>query len=194
MSLNPDYTLLADIKALMGITDTVDDDALELAITASSRMVDHFCRRQFGSATNKTREYDITGRKIAIEDFTSVSKIETRPKWSTTLTEISAGTGYRLLPINASAKGQPYTHVEIYDQCLYGEYVLKVTGTVGWSSVPAQVEQATQIQAIRLFKRKDSPYGVAGSIQDGSELRLLSSLDPDVQVLLRSVRRNWGMV
>jgi hypothetical protein len=40
------------------------------------------------------------------------------------------------------------------------------------------------LQASRFYARRDSPYGVAGSPDLGSEVRLLSKVDPDVAVSL----------
>lgn len=56
-----------------------------------------------------------------------------------------------------------------------------------FNPVPGPVELACLIQASRWFKRKDAPFGIAGSPELGSELRLLSKLDPDVEVLLDAV-------
>jgi hypothetical protein len=56
---------------------------------------------------------------------------------------------------------------------------------------PAPVKLACMLQASRLVKRRDSPFGVAGSPEFGSELRLLSKLDPDVENLLRPYRIPW---
>ena len=39
-------------------------------------------------------------------------------------------------------------------------------------------------EASRWFARRNSPYGIAGSPEMGSELRLLAKLDPDVAVML----------
>ena len=69
-----------------------------------------------------------------------------------------------------------------------------VTGLWGWASVPTAVEQACLIQATRLFKRKGAAFGVAGSPELGNELRLLSRLDPDVEVTLGKFVRWWGAV
>lgn len=57
---------------------------------------------------------------------------------------------------------------------------------------PASVKLATLIQAARFFKRKDSPFGIAGSAEMGNELRLQSKLDPDVAVLVSNERKWWG--
>jgi len=41
------YTTLAELKAALGIEDSVDDTALEAAITAASRMIDDYTERFF---------------------------------------------------------------------------------------------------------------------------------------------------
>lgn len=57
-------------------------------------------------------------------------------------------------------------------------------------AVPASINLATLIQAARFVKRRDAPFGVAGSPDMGNELRLLARLDPDVLVLVAN-HRNW---
>jgi hypothetical protein len=69
---------------------------------------------------------------------------------------------------------------------------VKVTGVWGWSSIPYEVELACKIQASRLFVRKQSPFGIAGSVELGT-VRLSSRLDPDVEMLLKTYRRNFGL-
>ncbi|NIL59971.1 phage gp6-like head-tail connector protein, partial [Salinispora arenicola] len=68
---------------------------------------------------------------------------------------------------------------------------LTITAPWGWPAIPTAVVLATQLQASRLLTRRDSPYGVAGSPQDGSEMRLLARVDPDVEVVLRPYVRHW---
>ena len=53
--------------------------------------------------------------------------------------------------------------------------------------MPAQVAQATLIQAARLYKRRESPEGVLGNAEWGS-IRL-SRVDPDVAALLSRFTR-----
>jgi hypothetical protein len=58
------------------------------------------------------------------------------------------------------------------------------------------VEQATLLQASRFHARRFSPYGVAGSPELGSELRLLAKLDADVELALSKAQlvRWWAAV
>jgi len=54
------------------------------------------------------------------------------------------------------------------------------------------VHEACLLQSSRIAARRDSPFGVAGSPETGSELRLLDRVDPDVAVTLsRYRRRAW---
>ena len=52
------------------------------------------------------------------------------------------------------------------------------------SPVPDSIKLACELQATRLFKRKDAAFGVLGSPEFGTFSRLQSKLDPDVELLL----------
>jgi hypothetical protein len=69
---------------------------------------------------------------------------------------------------------------------------VEVAALWGWTSVPPTIMQANLIQAARFLKRRDAPFGVAGSLELGSEIRLLSKLDPDVALMVGAYKRNWG--
>jgi hypothetical protein len=206
MALYPDYTTLALLKAQVRVTDTADDVAFAAAITAASRAIDHECGRQFGVSTAVARtftqdcEYYIDGSPaVPIFDLSSASGLIVAiddgdaGTWPTALT---IDTDYRLWPYNAVADGKPYTHLLTRSTSAYRwphyPNAIKVTGLWGWAAVPAVVASACLIQAARFFVRRDSSYGIAGSPELGNELRLLNRLDPDVAVLLSSVKRFWG--
>lgn len=103
-------------------------------------------------------------------------------------------TGYRLLDVNAAADGMPWTGLRMpLDSDVAGrEFGVKVTAIFGWTAVPDTIKQATLLQASRLLSRRDSPFGVAGSPDIGSEFRLLPKLDPDVALTVRPYYRWWG--
>jgi hypothetical protein len=98
-------------------------------------------------------------------------------------------------PVNNDKKGWPYTRL-----LAVGEYVwpyffpqtCRIKGVFGFPEVPYEVELACKIQASRLFVRKQSPFGIAGSVELGT-VRLNSRLDPDVEMLLKTFRRNQGL-
>jgi hypothetical protein len=70
---------------------------------------------------------------------------------------------------------------------------VRITGVWGWVSIPTAVKQATILQASRIFKRNDSPLGVAG-FGDMGVVRVGARLDPDVQHLVDPYRsmRNFA--
>jgi hypothetical protein len=93
---------------------------------------------------------------------------------------------YELLPLNALADGKPYTHIALTTRVAR----LDITADPwGWLNIPDSVKKATKLQASRFFNRRNSPYGVAGSPDMGSELRLLAKVDPDVAVALKGFSR-----
>jgi len=195
MAWAPDYVTSAELKAYARITDTVDDAEVAVAITAASRAVDEHCNRQFGllaaaEAWSFTAWPDFhRGRWVVdIEDLqTTTGLIVEVPTVGTT-------TAFTKEPVNAAAKGKPWTRL-VFDvdasvlPVSTNLYAVTVTGKWGWTTVPVQVEQATLLQASRFLSRRESPYGIAGSPDQGSELRLLSRVDPDVGVSLRGLVR-----
>jgi hypothetical protein len=108
-----DYVTVEELAAYARITDSNDDDQLELAISAASRVIDRYCNRSFGEDAEE---------------------------------------------------------------------------------VPSAVKQACLIQASRFFTRRYAPFGVAGSPESGSEMRLLAKVDPDVAVILGPYVTWWGAV
>jgi hypothetical protein len=181
MAWAPSYVDLTDFKAYLKIQDSADDEQLTLAIAAASRAVDTYCRRQFGRTdTPETRTFTSYHDRAQC-----LWAAETDDYFGQVLVTVcgTAVTGTPE-PINAPNYGRPYTRVAVLSP---GS--VAVSGNFGWTAVPDAVVQATMIQAARINKRRDSPFGVAGSPQDGSELRLLAKLDPDVQVLLAGYKR-----
>jgi phage gp36-like protein len=68
------------------------------------------------------------------------------------------------------------------------------TETVQLSPVPSIVKLACELQAERLYKRRDAPFGVLGSQEFGNYTRLQAALDPDVQLMISGYgqRKRYG--
>jgi len=195
MTWAPDYATTAELKAYLRIDsgDTVDDVQLPLAVTAASRAVDLTTHRQFGQvAAAESRLY--TPRLDCSRDRWVIQLDDLMDVTGFTLT-ITAGaiTLYTLEPLNAPQRGRPYTRVVVSKDSLIkpkGEIgEVAAVGKWGWAAVPTTIKEATLVQGSRFNKRRDAPFGVAGSPELGSELRLLAKVDPDVAVMLASYTR-----
>jgi hypothetical protein len=180
----PDYATVDELKAYVSIPDddTVDDTELAGKITAASRSIDQHTRRQFGQVdVLELREYPIRSNGLTmVDDLMDVTGL---------LVEVDgdAVVPAYLNPRNALQRGMPYTRMFLPSAW---SGVAQVTALWGWTAVPATIKEAALLQASRLFKRRDAPFGVAGSPDLGSEIRLLAKVDPDVAVMLeRYVRR-----
>lgn len=197
MAWKPDYASLSEARDHLRISDaafTADDAEIAKAITAASRMVDTECHRQFGNvgSTDTTRYYTAYVRSedgahaVSIDDLYDNAAL-------VVASDGAAITDYTLRPFNAEADGVPYVNI------LFGGTVSLEAGAItvtsakwGWSAVPAAAHSATLLQMARIIKRRDAPFGVAGSPDMGNELRLLAQMDPDAKLLCASIRRYWG--
>jgi len=189
----PDYTTSSAVKSYLRISDTDDDAQIAIYITAASRAIDRFVGRQFGvvaSAEDRVflGQYDpYLGQTVyEIDDIQSITGLTVTDADGVAVAA-DADTGYELWPLNAIQHGRPYTQLRV------AGYTGRLTihGLWGWTAIPTEVVNATLIQVSRLAARRDSPFGVAGSPTEGSELRLLSKLDPDVMVILDDLKRRW---
>jgi uncharacterized phiE125 gp8 family phage protein len=196
MAWAPDYVTSAELKAYLRISDTDDDAQIALAIAAASRAIDTHAGRQFGSVSPvEERFYTGQWNRRRCRWVVEVDDIMTTVALVVDV-EGQAVTEYQMEPSNAEFKGKPWTHLVVNPASAVmptGEQdEVAITGTWGWTAVPSTVKQATLMQASRFFARRQSPYGVAGSPDEGSEMRLLSRVDPDVGVALGPYKRWWA--
>lgn len=199
------YATLEELRVFVGIPadDETDDAVLQVALDAAAGQVDAYTGRRFtADEAPTTRYYTATdpghvrvdplqtavGLVVATDDTGDGS-------YSTAWT---LGDDYRLTPVNSPSTGRPWTGLARSTagprSFPRGELAVEVTATFGWTEIPAAVHEATLLQASRLFVRRQAPFGVAGSPDIGSEVRLLARLDPDVEALLRPYRRTWAIV
>jgi hypothetical protein len=199
MAITQGYATLIDVKNALRITDSIDDTLLETAIESASRLIDGFTARSFYNAGTAVRNYAATDAiNLIIDDAITVTKVESTDEIGDSYTEWNA-TDYQLEPVNSRADGlyYPYTGIRAVNTYTWPvvdyQALVKVTGTWGWASVPTAVKQACIIQSSRIFKRLDSPLGVAG-FGDLGAIRVGRYLDPDVEQLLMPYRimRNFG--
>lgn len=197
MTWKPDYCTVAEAKAYVKVDDADDDAQFTLAVTAASRAIDDETERQFGqTAGAEARRYDAMWDKtrgrwvVHVDDIQDVTGLAVA---------VAAGavTPFDLLPVNAALTGKPYERLLIKPESANQptgteEGEVTVTAKYGWTAVPPTIKLATLLQISRWHARRDAPFGVAGSPEQGSEIRLLARLDPDVKVMVRGYVRWWA--
>lgn len=187
-----DYCLLAELKASLGITDTDSDTRLAQAITTASRAVDKHCRRRFSQdATVQTRTYEVCAADyVYVDDISTLTGLVLATDDNddgTAETTWTVVTDFAVAPRNNLADGRPVYRFDVvgnrYFPVRRRRASVHVTARFGWPSVPEEVHDATLLKAAKLFTRKDSPAGVAGSSEFGV-VRISRFEDPDVVMLL----------
>jgi di/tripeptidase len=194
MAITNGYTTLSEVKAILRITDNVDDTLLETCVESASRQIDTHCERVFTYGT-ATRVYTPRDSYVTeIDDLISLTTLKTSSAADGVFDITWTATDYQLEPLNGLSGGlySPYTVIRAVGDYLYTttgeEATTQVTGVFGYgTAVPTDVKQACNLLAIRQFKRYDSPLGVAG-FGDIGVVRV-SRLDPDVESLLSPYRK-----
>jgi hypothetical protein len=201
MAITNGYATLTQVKAALRISDSTEDALLELAIEAASRAIDGNTGRNFYSSGTATRYFtadddfvlqtdDLAGTAITLQTANNADGVY----------DVTWATGdYQLEPLNGNSDGipWPYTRIRAIGNYLWpisgGEALVKITGVWGWTATPIAVTQACIIQSSRIYKRLDSPLGVAG-FGDLGVMRVTRDLDPDVAQLIGTYRkvRNIG--
>jgi hypothetical protein len=203
MAWKPSYVETVDLRNFARISDTIDDTQIALAITAASRGVDKHTHRQFGllAAAEEwfyTAEWDRKRRcwVIEVDDFQTETGLLIHADLDDDETYSYAIDDYSLKPANAAAKGRPWEKIIVRPDSTYQpngkEDAVRVTARFGWTTTPDAVKEATLLQGNRLLARRSAPFGVAGSPETGSEVRLLAKLDPDVATSLTDYVRWWA--
>lgn len=196
MTWAPDYVTVADVKDYLRVdpTYTGDDTTYARWATASSRAVDRKCNRQFGKVALTTRVYRRPPAYSAEFGLWLLDIDDVMDATGMTVNGVAyASSGAILLPDTAALDGKPWTMLGLAIQPAPPGPGVTTTNTIaapfGWSSVPAQVPTACLLQCARWNFRRDAPAGVAGSPDQGSEIRLLAKLDPDVATTLVGLSR-----
>jgi hypothetical protein len=101
------------------------------------------------------------------------------------------------MPFNAALEDRPYTWIETTPNGSYTfpagvTKAVKITGNWGYctyaTGAPYEVQEACYIQCSRIWKRKDSPFGISGVSELGI-LQMVPKMDVDVKALLDPYRK-----
>src|SRR5690606_1950510 len=201
MAWAPDYATVDELAAYMRIGDHDDDEQLAAANSAAARAIDQFTGRQFGLVDEpEARTYTPRWSRTRGAWLVEIDDVMTADGFRVAVDlggDEAHGAGltasdYMLRPGNAAQVGMPWTRLVIRPDVGLRRSVdgaVEVTATWGWAAVPETVHAAALLQGSRFATRRNAPFGVAGSPEAGSEVRLLDKVDPDVAVMLARYRR-----
>lgn len=187
------YTDVASLKARLNITGTADDTVLEQVIEAASRQIDGWCGRPFASGTaTRVLTADAYDLLILPDDLHAITSIAVDRDGDRVYE-----TAWLLTDIDLQPYPGPYSVLRPVGGMVFPthRYAVQVAGEWGFGAeddIPAPIREATLLQATRLYKRTDAPFGVTGSAEHG-QLQTISRVDPDVAELIAPYKR-WGMV
>lgn len=193
MAITNGYATLAQVKSALRITDAIDDSIIELAIEAASRQIDSVCERFFYSTTD-TRVYAPSDWQITeIDDLVTLTTLKTSSNVNSVFDVTWTAGQYQLEPLNGIAGGivTPFNRIRAIDNLYFpenmGEATVQVEGVFGFAAVPTEIKQAAVLLSSRIFKRNDSPLGVAG-FGDLGAIRV-SRVDPDIDAMLAPYKK-----
>ena len=190
MAITNGYCSLNDLKAWLGISGSVDDTRLELAIEAASRAIDAETSRRFYAVSLTIYPIaDLPDSVLLPEDLLTVTSIATDVT-GTRVYETWGASDYELEP-----EAAPYRAVWVAPGSsrffpVNERRRVQITGTWGYcaiNAVPDAIERAALLLATRYFKRKDAPFGVIGTPELG--FMRVTARDPEVRALLNPYRR-----
>ena len=206
------YCTLADVKAALRITDTIDDDRIGLAIDSASRLIETRTNRRFykDSGTSDRLYVCESPWLCQIDDVADVSTImvKTDPAGDGSFGVTWSSTDYQVEPINGLWEGQaswPRTKIRAVRSMYfpvwggiayptpYTQALVKVTAQWGWSSIPSPINKACIIQAIAILKADDAPFGATPFAETGI-IRLRTALHPTAELLVYQFAEDTVMV
>lgn len=191
------YASLGDLKSAIRITDAGSDVLLQVALDAATGAIDEYCNRTFAIGGGVVTRYytpNANGTVSTDDIYDATGLVISVGGTIVPVAVPNVSAGYTLTPENALALKEPFTGFYYQSFPLAAWPLLwavqranAAVTTDKWgyaATIPPAVQMACLLQASRWFARRNSPYGIAGSPEAGSELRLLAKLDPDVAVML----------
>lgn len=187
------YATVQDLRLRLQIDDSQNDAELSDKLDTASRQIEQDTGRVFTlDAAASARTLNPAGRvvrtregdKLLIDDIGDTAGLIVEVGQGTSYVALTATDDYETGPDNALAMGEPIEWLlRLWRPWIWWpRQRVRVTAKWGWPSVPAPIKEATLLRAARLFRRRNSPEGVAG-FGDMGPIRV-SRTDPDYDALI----------
>lgn len=204
MSINNGYCTLEELQDHINSDGTAaftgqDITNLETAIEAISRVIDLLHQTHYYGATETRLFTAWWGDSLGVDDLISVTTLKTDADADGTYEDTWTTSDYVLEPVNARLKAndtdkRPYREIRTKPG---GDYTfprgvrngVQVAGVWGYTTeAPLPIKQAVLLAAHRIWKRKDSIFGIEGTPELGvhvMQARIMQ--DSDIMLLLEGV-------
>lgn len=160
MAITNGYCTLAEVKAAMRVTDSVDDTLIENSIEGASRRIDGYCSRFFYQTSKTVTFYAANSYRLQIPDLVSVTTLKTDNDGTGTFTTTwTVNTDYIFEPLDAALQTRPYRAIAATGGKTFPLYyspdppTVQVVGVWGWPSIPDDIREACVLLAMRQFAR-----------------------------------------
>ena len=194
MAVTNGYCTLAEVKAAMRLSDSVDDTLIENSIEGASRRIDGYCGRFFYQTNQTVLFYGRDSYRLLVSDIATTTglTITTDDRGDNTFsTSWVLNTDYVVEPTDAVLQNRPYRVIQATGGKTWPLFVvpsrpaIKVIATYGYPSVPDDVREACVLLSMRQFARYNAALGVVGFADMAITVR---AVDPDVRDLLTPYR------
>jgi len=176
--VSENYATLAELRAWVGVDDSLDDALLARALTAAELRVEEWCGRKFtqnvASPLTSVRVHPQSSGWLYLPPFrpggTSTADISTLTGLVVKTDDNDDGTAETTWTITTDFEVEPFDGPPFHKIVAVGSRwfpclrrpSVQITARWGWASVPEPVHTATLILAGEFAKLKDAPFGVAG--------------------------------
>lgn len=185
MTVGDPYISRTELKDVLGITDSGEDDLIDRAVMGATRAINN--RSGFstfwntGTLVTRTVEtyHKLVPRRASPSPYMKL--ILPDGIASSVGLAVSGYSTASLLPTDSIYRGLPATQIKLPWLTLPPDEIT-ITAIWGWPSLPEDIVMACQMQAQRYYKRRGSPEGLSGSAEWG--IVRIPNLDPDVKAIL----------
>ena len=195
MAITHGYCTLAEVKAALRLTDSVDDTLLEKSIEGASRRIDGYCGRFFyQSSSTVVTFFASNAYRLPVQDIATTTGLIVKTDNDgdgTFETTWTLNTDYLVEPHNAVLNQRPYRAITAIGGKTFpmffipNEAGVQVTADWGWDNVPHDIREACVLLSMRQFARYNAALGVMAFADMAITVR---AVDPDVRDLLSPYR------
>jgi uncharacterized phiE125 gp8 family phage protein len=186
MALNSNaLTTVAVCKAQLDIPtgDTSVDALLERYINSASEQIERYCCRKFKSSSYTETRDGSRSNELMLKNFpvTAISSVKHDPERAFGASTELAATAYALIEPNTLRR-----HSGTWAQ---GSQVLQITYTAGFSTIPADLEDACiMLVELRYAKKSDRSLGRTSSGKQGESISYTEGWPKEVTDILDSYK------